>query len=50
MPMTFPLIPYFTAIAESEETDEPVRVDDVTPEMILKHYPNADPYRHLKDK
>jgi hypothetical protein len=48
--MTFPLVPYFAAIAEAEKTGESVDFHNVTSEMIAEHMPacNTDLDRHLK--
>ena len=48
--MTFSLVPYFAAIAETEKTSEPVDFNAVISEMIREHFPDAHPDldRHLK--
>ena len=43
----FSFLPYFAAIAEAEE----LGVDEViaTPDILVKHYPDEDPWFHFSD-
>lgn len=43
--MTWNFTPMFTALAESERIGREVDLSEVTPEMIMRHFPECDPYR-----